>query len=220
MLVRHFMTPNVLCLSESQTCRDAMEFMRANNIRRAPVARDGELLGMVSERDLLRILPGTVLQVATDAGADAQRLPVSRVMATKVITLAPDEHLEDAARKMLTNKVGGLPVVLERRVVGILTESDIFRVMAKVLDSTDVLRISVARTPRGDMPPDPVRMAMDLGFEIRGLVTHGRVGGETLTVLRVAGSRAEELVEAFGAAGYNVLEVVDARGGSPRRRVA
>lgn len=214
------MTTNVLSLSESQHCRAALRYLREKSIRRAPVLRDGALVGMVSERDLLRVLPGTIPQLETDAGADAERLPVSRVMATKVVTLHPEEHLEDAARKMLANKVGGLPVVSGGKVVGILTESDIFRVLSRVLDSHGVLRVSIARTQRGDLPPDPVRLAMRLGFEVRGVVTHDRPGGETLIVMRVVGERSEELVEAFGAAGYNVLEIVDGRGGGQPRAAA
>jgi acetoin utilization protein AcuB len=220
MLVRHFMTSQVLSLNESQSCRSALRFLREHSIRRAPVVRDGALVGMVSERDLLRVLPGTIPQLETEAGADAERLPVSRVMASKVVSLHPEEHLEDAARKMLSNKLGGLPVLDGNKLVGILTESDIFRVLTRVLDSRGVLRISVARTARGDLPADPVRMAMKLGFEVRGLVTHDRPGGETLIVLRVVGERGDELVEAFGAAGYNVLEIVDARSGDAPRPAA
>lgn len=214
------MSSAVLALNEKQTCRQAMDFMRENSIRRAPVVREGALVGMVSERDLLRVLPGTVMQKGTDAGAEAERLAVARVMATKVITLDPEEHLEDASRKMLTHKIGGLPVVQRGAVVGILTESDIFRAMARVLDSRGVLRISFARTPRADLPPDPVRMALELGLEVRGFVTHDRPGGETLGVMRVAGSQGDALVEALGAAGFAVLEYIDARGGGSHSHAA
>ncbi len=214
------MSSAVLALNEKQTCRQAMDFMRENSIRRAPVLREGALVGMVSERDLLRVLPGTVMQKGTDAGAEAERLAVARVMATKVITLDPEEHLEDASRKMLTHKIGGLPVVQRGAVVGILTESDIFRAMARVLDSRGVLRISFARTPRADLPPDPVRMALELGLEVRGFVTHDRPGGETLGVMRVAGSQGDALVEALGAAGFAVLEYIDARGGGSHSHAA
>ncbi len=217
MLVRHFMSSTVLALNEKQTCRQAMDFLREQSIRRAPVLRERALVGMVSERDLLRVLPGTVMQKGTDAGADAERLAVARVMVTKVVTLDPEEHLEDAARKMLTHRIGGLPVVQRGEVVGILTESDIFRTLARVLESRGVMRVSFARTPRADLPPDPVRMALELGLEVRGYVTHDRPGGETLSVLRVVGSQGDALVDALGAAGFAVLEYVDARGGSRTR---
>jgi len=220
MLVRHFMTKNVVSLRSNRTCREALRFLRDNGLRRAPVIEEGALIGMVSERDLLRILPGTVPQIETQAGADAELLPVARVMATKVVTVDPEEHLEDASRKMLTHKIGGIPVVLDGEVVGIITESDIFRAMARVLDPAGVLRISIARTPRGDIPPDPVRMAMIRGFEVRGFLTHDRPGGETLMVLRLVGDRAADLIEAYGAAGYNVLEILDARQGRANRTVA
>lgn len=221
MLVRHFMSTSVRSLLETQSCREALSFLRENSIRRAPVLRDGLLSGMVSERDLLRVLPGTVAQMESDAGADAERLSLARVMVTKVITLEPEEHLEEAARKMLNHKVGGLPVVLYGRVVGILTESDVFRAMTKVLDSRGVLRVSISRAPRAGAPPDPVRMAVNLGLEVCGMVTHDRRGGESLSVLRLRGEQCEALVGELTAAGYAVLEIRDSReGGSAQHSSA
>lgn len=218
MLVRHFMSTSVCSLIETQSCREALTFLRQHAIRRAPVVRDGLLVGLVSERDLLRVLPGTVAQVESDAGADAERLPVARAMASRVITLEPEDHLEDAARKMLEHKCGGLPVVLYGRVVGMLTESDIFRAMTRVLDSRGMWRVSIARTPKGDIAPDPVRMATNLDFELRGFLHHDRPGGESLSVLLLVGERVKELVEQLTDAGYTVLEIRDSRASNSARR--
>jgi acetoin utilization protein AcuB len=211
MLVRHFMTRNVITLEETLHCREALNELHENNIRRAPVTKKGELVGMVSERDLLRVLPGTIGQVDTRAGEAAERLPIARVMTTKLITLDPEAHLEDAGRKMSMHKIGGLPVVTEGKLVGILTESDVFRAFTRMFETRGVLRISFARVGSESAPPDLIKLVLKCGGHIRGLIVHDRPGGEELTVLRVQGGDRDRLLAALVQASYHILEYVDDR---------
>ncbi|MCC7012783.1 MAG: CBS domain-containing protein [Planctomycetes bacterium] len=211
MLVRHFMTRRVVTIEETMVCRKALEFLHDNRIRRAPVLRYGKLFGIVSERDLLRVLPGTIAQIDSRAGIEAERLPVSRVMTTKLITLGPEEHLEDAGRKMLMHKIGGMPVIEKQQLVGFLTESDIFRAFTAMFATRGVLRVSLARMRREGLEPDLVRLVADNGARLRGMITHERPGGEELTVLRLSGGDRERLLGALAEADYSVLEYVDER---------
>ena len=80
MLVRHFMTRSPITLSPDKSCGDALQTMRRNRIRRAPIIKDDVLVGIVSERDLLRVLPGTVAQSSSEAGKASMDTPVSQVM--------------------------------------------------------------------------------------------------------------------------------------------
>lgn len=220
MLVRHFMTRRVITVHESLRCRAALRLMRDNGIRRAPVLRGEKLVGMLSERDLLRILPGTVGELDTRHGQENESSIVSQVMATRLVTLHPEEHLEDAARKMLAHKIGGMPVVLGARLEGILTESDIFRAMVKMTNPEDELRVTFARTTRDTAPLDPILVALRLGFLVRGYLVHERPGGEELTLMRLRGTKKRELTEALNTAGYTVIEVADTQAGSSERPAA
>lgn len=217
MLVRQFMTQPVFAFEPATECRAALAAMRERRIRRAPVVEHGRIVGMVSERDLLRILPGTVVQLGTRAGADAGMLPVSDVMSRDLVTLDPDQHLEDAARLMLERKIGGVPVVSDGACVGIITESDVFRAFVRISEKRGLLRVSLSRGASTASSADPVRIAVELGFEVRGVLACERQGGDELVVLRLRGDARERLVERLGAAGFVVLEIEDARGANDRR---
>ncbi len=107
--------------------------MQRCKVRRAPVVQNNKLIGIVSERDLLRVMPGTCAQASTTAGEAGMDLPVRDIMRTEVITLSPSDHLKKAASIMLTHQIGGLPVVQGKQLKGIITESDIFKAFYGIL---------------------------------------------------------------------------------------
>lgn len=109
---------------------DAYNVMFENEIRRLPVVADGELVGIITLSDIQRANPifSEELDVASNiALAPARR--VSEIMAREPITVAPDDTIQDAAELMLENEVSGLPVVQNGHVVGMITESDIFKLI-------------------------------------------------------------------------------------------
>jgi acetoin utilization protein AcuB len=211
MLVRHFMTRQVVTLKEGLRCREALQLFHDNRIRRAPVMRGEKLVGMVSLTDLLRILPGTVGELGTRAGAANECSVVAQVMSTRLVTLHPEEHLEDAARKMLAYKIGGMPVLLDGKLEGVLTESDIFRAFVGMTTPQGELRVTFALSAGRTDTPDPILIALRLGFRVRSFLVHERPGGEEISLLRLRGQKKQELIEALGQAGYHVVELADAR---------
>jgi CBS domain-containing membrane protein len=110
----------------------ADDLMKQERIRHLPVLDDdGELVGIVSQRDMFR----GALAHALGYGETAQRrmlglLVVKEVMTTQVVTVGPDAPIADAARTMVDRKIGCLPVVEGGRLVGILTESDFVEMLA------------------------------------------------------------------------------------------
>jgi acetoin utilization protein AcuB len=113
---------------------DAQAFMRREHVRRAPVIQDGKLVGIVTESDLLNASPtqATLLSV-WEINYLVSKIKVSQVMTKKVMTIAEDTPIEEAARVMIDNKIGGLPVTRDGKVVGIITETDLFKVMLEML---------------------------------------------------------------------------------------
>jgi acetoin utilization protein AcuB len=209
MLVRHFMTRQIQTLAGSMRCRDALRFFKDEHLRRAPVMRGEHLIGMVGLSDLLRILPGSVKEQDTRSGAANENSVVAQVMSTNLITLDPEDHLEDAAQKMLTHKIGGIPVLHEGRLEGLLTESDIFRAFVGMTKPVRELRVTFGLQAGLKEAPDPVLIALRLGFRIRGYIVHARPGGEEIALLRVRGVKKQQFIESLGQAGYTVIEVVD-----------
>ena len=140
MLIRYFMTRSVITLSPEQTCKEAQDIFKQDSIRRAPVLDHNQLVGIVSERDLLRTIQGTADQ-STETGLQNIDTPVKNIMKTQLVTLGQNDHIALAARLMLKNKIGGIPVVDHGKLNGIITESDVFKVMWKILSPAKGCRI-------------------------------------------------------------------------------
>ena len=126
MRVRDLMSPEVTTLGRNDALSIADDVMRLGRIRHMPVLDDdGQLVGIVSQRDLFR----GALARALGYGAHAQQkllgqLLVKEVMTNDPATIGPDAPLADAARLMLQRKIGCLVVVEDGQLAGILTEAD------------------------------------------------------------------------------------------------
>lgn len=133
MLVQDLMTADVKALHPADSAADVLELLHEHNIRHVPIVdRDGDLVGLVTHRDVLRY---TLSASQTDLPQSLrQELLAARtvegIMTKDVITVSPDDRLEEAAQLMLENKVGCVLVVEGQRLVGILTEADFVRFVA------------------------------------------------------------------------------------------
>ncbi len=130
-LVRDVMTHEVATLDRNDRLSTADNVMRLGRIRHMPVLEDGKLVGLVTQRDLFR---GALLK-ALGYGSKAEQtmldtLAVKEVMATDLVTIAPDATLQEAAQIMIERKIGCLPVVENEKLVGILTEGDFVALVA------------------------------------------------------------------------------------------
>jgi CBS domain-containing protein len=126
--VRDWMSPNPITISSDMPLPDAHQLMSDHKIRRLPVVDSGELVGIVTLGDVrgAQASDATSLSIF-ELNYLLARLPVRQVMHRPVITIGPEATIAEAAGLMLKHKIAGLPVVEAGRVVGILTESDIFR---------------------------------------------------------------------------------------------
>lgn len=133
LLVRDLMTANVLAMRPSDDLVALRDLMLDHHVRHVPVVEsDGELVGLVSHRDLLR----SSLIEQTDTPRLVQdavlvQLTVRDVMTTSPDTVEPDTDIREAAQLMFENKYGCVPVVEGTHLVGILTESDFVRFLAR-----------------------------------------------------------------------------------------
>ena len=135
MLVGNRMTSNPITISPDVSIADALEQMRREKIHRFPVMdKKGELVGIVTHKDLLYASPSSVTSLNVwEITYLLNQVKVKEVMAKKVITVDEDCPIEDAARRMHDNDTGGLPVMRGDLVVGIITESDIFKIFLELL---------------------------------------------------------------------------------------
>jgi acetoin utilization protein AcuB len=118
------MSAPAIVIAPGTTASLALDFMETKKIRRLPVVRDGKLVGIITKSDLLA---GVRKRGAGPVNTVAQ------LMTPRPLTVGQDETLETAAELMMTRKVSGLPVMDGEQVVGILTESDLFRALCQML---------------------------------------------------------------------------------------
>jgi acetoin utilization protein AcuB len=139
MLVRDYMTYDVVTIDPEARLSDGLNMMRTHNIHRLPVVEDNLLVGIVSEKDLLYALPSADRPISwVEASAQAAALPVRQIMQQDLVTVGPDCPIELAAATMADHKIGALPVVSppeSRMLVGIITETDIFKLFIEMLGS-------------------------------------------------------------------------------------
>jgi CBS domain-containing protein len=117
------MTPGVQVASPSQTLVDAAALMRENDVGSLPVVEAGQLVGMLTDRDI-------VVRIVAE-GTDPRKVAVGDVASREIVTVGPDEDLDEALRLMGVHRVRRLPVVEGGRIVGVLAQADV------AIDSSD-----------------------------------------------------------------------------------
>lgn len=130
-LVKDWMTREVITLSPEVGVLEAGNLMRQKNVRRLPVVQHGRLVGIVTYGDVREAKPSTTSSLsAWEVNYLLARLTVGEIMTANPLTISPEATIGEAAHLMYTHKVSGLPVLnANQELVGIVTESDIFRMV-------------------------------------------------------------------------------------------
>jgi len=130
MKVGDWMVRDVVSVTQDHTIQDCVDLMKRHSIRHLPVLENGRLVGLVTEGDLRQVFLASLIE----------ELSLKDVMINDPITVTPDTEIEDAAKVIFYNKIGGLPVVDEQeRLQGIITVADI---LAAFIELMGVLKSS------------------------------------------------------------------------------
>lgn len=132
--IREAMTPAPTTVESGTSAQEAARLMKSENVGSLPLAEDGRLIGMITDRDL------TIRVLAEGAGADT---PVGEIASKDVVTIDPEQTLDEAARLMAEHQIRRLPVVEEDgKLVGILAQADVAQIGEDSLTGDLVERIS------------------------------------------------------------------------------
>jgi acetoin utilization protein AcuB len=133
--VRDFMTKNPLTLREDDLLRQAVEIAMVRRIRHIPVLdKGGRLVGIVTDRDVQKTLPSPLSAAAPEEyEALLETTPLARIMTKDVITVSGDDLAAEAVETLLADRIDGLPVLENDRVVGIFTVRDALRAYLQML---------------------------------------------------------------------------------------
>ena len=132
--VRDIMAEKLVTISPDDSLSTAQDIMTLGGVRHLPVVRAGQLIGIVSQRDLLRASLSNLISFGSDQRqAFLQAVEIRRVMSSPPVIIEPDAPAERAALVLAERKIGCLPVMQEDELIGILTETDLLRYFAGVV---------------------------------------------------------------------------------------
>jgi acetoin utilization protein AcuB len=152
MLVGERMSKPAITIRPETTMPEALDLMHKEHIRRLPVVnRRGDLVGIVTEADLLKASPSEATSLSIfEVTYLLSKLTIDRIMSKKVTTVTEDTPLEEAARIMADNSFSGLPVMRGKALVGMITETDLFRIFLEMLGARRAgtrVTVSLPETP-------------------------------------------------------------------------
>ena len=139
MFVGERMSRPVISVSPDTPINEVLALFKKESIRRAPVMQDGRLVGIVSERDLLNASPSPVSTLNVwEMNYLISKVQVKDVMTKQVVSVHRDTPIEEAAGIMADRKIGGLPVLDGEETVGIITETDLFKILLELMSARPI----------------------------------------------------------------------------------
>ena len=215
MLVRERMSHPVITIRPETTMQEALDLMRREHIHRLPVVdKRGILVGIVTDADLDKASPSEATTLSFwEIRELISKVKVEKIMARDVITIDEDTPIEDAARIMADRSISGLPVMHNDKLVGLITETDLFKIFLELFAARESgVRISV-EVPRG--PGQLTRLTKAIFDQGGDILSMGTYLGENSEIgqitFKVDGVKKDDLVKAVTPLVSRILDVRGSR---------
>ncbi|MFW8600170.1 CBS domain-containing protein [Desulfobacterota bacterium M19] len=200
MKVKNWIRKNPVVISRDTLLQEAAQLMKEYDIRHLPVVDDMQLVGFITESDLRQFsFPSMV-----------EDIPVHQVMVTNPLTIDAGASVEEAARIIHDNKIGGLPVLDNGRLTGVITASDLLAAFIEVLGLLKATtRLDLQIGDNGDI--DTVsHIIIEHGGEILNMATDSNaVSSHKVYSFRLEQCETDDMVRALEEAGHKVLSVME-----------
>jgi acetoin utilization protein AcuB len=212
MLVREKMIPNPITIPPETSVPDALQLMRDWKFHRLPIVdKHGQLVGIVSEKDLPNASPSAAHPPSVGGGSLRNPLVVGTVMTREVITVSEDAPIEEAAQIMADHQIGGLPVMRHNVLVGFITETDLLSLLLQLLGGRQSgIRMDVLISGA----PGTVAKVACAVFSVDGKIiglgldeTPLAEGGQRQLTVKVQGATRDRLVIAIRPIVQAILDV-------------
>jgi len=210
MLVGERMSHPIISIAPDMPVHDALDLFKRERIRRAPVVKDGKLVGIVSDKDLLNASPSPASSLSVwEMNYLLSKITVSEVMSKKVLTVSEDTPIEEAARIMADNKIGGLPVMRDGHVVGIITETDLFKIFLELMGAREKgIRVTALLEEK---PGQLAKVTEAIAAAGGNFVAFGQFTGEDpsnrLVTFKVAGMKKEDVKKVIAEIADEVWDI-------------
>ncbi len=217
MLVKEFMTPVVVTVSEDQTMLEARELMRSKGFVSIPVVDDiKRVRGIITIDDIGRASPSDASTLSRyEANYLLGRLKVSDIMSRTVITVNADDTIEYVAYKLYKHKVNALPVVDENnKLCGIIAQNDLFRAFVEIMSmDRSCTRITFDASDKVGVIAEVSNLFKENNINIISIVSkQNQNGSAEITIRADLGEQGLGIIEQIREAGYNVTDVMTFEG--------
>jgi acetoin utilization protein AcuB len=212
MLVKERMSHPVITVKPDLPIMEALNLMKTEKIRRTPVVdKKGKLVGIISDKDLLNASPSDATSLSVwEINYLLSQITVKEIMTRDVLTIDEDTPIEVAARIMADNKVGGIPITRGDEVVGLITETDLFKVFLELMGAREwgVRITAMVPEKRGELALITKAIAEAGGTFVSFTQFAGRSAANREIVFKVHGLDEETVVEKVKPL---VEQIVDSR---------
>ena len=211
MFVINRMTKNPMTVTADTKVDEVAHLMKKHNFRRLPVVDDGKLVGFLSDSDLMRVAPSPATTLSRyEINSLLAKICVRDIMKKDVVSVNVDATIEEAALIMYKNKIGGMPVVSNMgAVVGVITETDIFKTFVDVMGLADgKTRITLEVTDKIGVVKDIAEIFGQAGVSIDSLITCKKEDNKYEIVIRGDINNIDDIKAKLEAKGYKVIHTV------------
>jgi acetoin utilization protein AcuB len=213
VIVSMWMSRDVVTIEKNAPITEAAAQMLRHHVRRLTVVQPGEdgqhLVGILTKSDVFAAFPPEINPFSV-SGADQFKtdVTVQDIMTRDPATTTPETPIESAARLMYERKVGGLPVVNQGRLVGLITESDIFRAFVELIGTgTGETRISFYAAPHEDVLGLVLKAAQKSEVRLVSILSSHH-DGQPMCVVRVTGKGIDDFIQSLWNTHHPPLNVV------------
>lgn len=211
MFVINRMTKNPMTVTADTKVDEVAHLMKKHNFRRLPVIDDGKLVGFLSDSDLMRVAPSPATTLSRyEINSLLAKICVRDIMKKDVVSVNVDATIEEAALIMYKNKIGGMPVVSNMgAVVGVITETDIFKTFVDVMGLADgKTRITLEVTDKIGVVKDIAEIFGQAGVSIDSLITCKKEDNKYEIVIRGDITNIDDIKAKLETKGYKVIHTV------------
>lgn len=200
MFVGERMSHPVITVSPEMPVHEALAMFKKEHIRRAPITKNGKMIGIVSERDLLNASPSPATSLSVwEMNYLISKVTVKQVMSKKVQTIDVNTPIEEAARIMADQKIGGMPVMRSGKIVGMITETDLFKILLELMGAREKsLRVTAIIA---DKPGQLAKITKAIAEAGGNFIAFGMFSGpdasSKILTFKVAGMKKETVTKAL-----------------------
>lgn len=210
MFVKNKMTRNPHTISPDQTIPDAHAIMVENGVKRLPVMKNNKLVGIVSREDIQSASPSKATTFSVgEITYLLSKTKIKHIMSKKIVTISPDALLEEAATLMRDQRVGFLPVVEDDKLVGIITESDIFDSFIELLGFREKgTRLTIEAIDEPGIMSNLTSIISKFGANITRVAVYRGEHGKSAIVVGINSMDTSEIEKTIEENGFIILHKI------------